>query len=203
MAAKAVFALGLDFGTNSARALLVDAHNGREVATAAADYPSGIEGVFSHKKDPNVARQQPGDYAVAMTRCVKAAVKEAGAVRGFSTERVIGIGVDTTASTPIPVDASVGAASAFPHRGGTVWTSELRVPTSRAVQVLREDSVHFCLRGCTFTASARTEVGTNRGTTRWCPLQDKYCSLSSSSAVECFRGSNGSTICNIASGIVS
>ena len=106
MAAKAVFALGLDFGTNSARALLVDARNGREIATAAANYPSGARGVFSHEKDPNVARQHPGDYALAMTRCVKAALKKAGAVRGFSMERVIGIGIDTTASTPIPVDAS-------------------------------------------------------------------------------------------------
>ena len=41
MARKKAFVLGLDFGTNSARALVVDPANGKEVATAVADYPSG------------------------------------------------------------------------------------------------------------------------------------------------------------------
>ncbi len=106
MAAKAVYALGLDFGTNSCRALLVDLRNGREVGTAVAKYPSGTDGVILDRKDPNVARQNPADYASAMTKCVKAALRDAGKTRGFSADKVIGIGVDTTASTPIPVDES-------------------------------------------------------------------------------------------------
>ncbi len=106
MGVKVDYALGLDFGTNSARALLVDIRNGREIATATAGYPSGLDGVFSQKKDPNVARQHPGDYGRAMARCVKDALKKAAAVRGFRADRVVGIGVDTTARTPIPVDAS-------------------------------------------------------------------------------------------------
>lgn len=105
MAAKRVFVLGLDFGTNSARVLIVDPANGREVATAVANYPSGQAGILLDKKDPNVARQDPNDWLVAMTRATKAAIRAAKKTGGFSPERIVGIGVDATASTPLPVDA--------------------------------------------------------------------------------------------------
>lgn len=105
MAARVAYGLGLDFGTNSVRALLADVRDGREVATAVADYPSGQAGVILDKKDPAVARQHPGDYAVALTKCVKAALRQAAKLRGFKPERIVGIGVDTTASTPLPIDA--------------------------------------------------------------------------------------------------
>jgi len=99
------YVLGLDFGTNSARALIVDPANGKEIATAVANYPSGEAGVILDGKDPNLARQDPMDWLVAMTRCTRAALNKAKAVRGFSPDRIIGIGVDATASTPLPVDA--------------------------------------------------------------------------------------------------
>ncbi|MBI4582259.1 MAG: ribulokinase [Planctomycetes bacterium] len=100
------YCLGLDFGTNTARALIVDPANGREVATAVAPYPSGEAGIILDRKDPNVARQNPGDWLTAMTRCTRAAVKAAKAVdRGFDPAKIIGIGVDATGSTPLPVDA--------------------------------------------------------------------------------------------------
>jgi L-ribulokinase len=97
--------LGLDFGTNSVRALLVDLRTGRALASAVANYPSGTAGVLLDRRDPNLARQNPGDYAQALTRCVRATLRQAAKRRGFSPDRVIGIGVDTTASTPLPVDA--------------------------------------------------------------------------------------------------
>jgi len=56
------YALGLDFGTNSVRALIVDPANGREVATAVANYPSGRAGIILDPKDPNLARQKPDDW---------------------------------------------------------------------------------------------------------------------------------------------
>lgn len=105
MPRRAAFSLGLDFGTNSVRALIVNVRDGREIAAAVAGYPSGEAGILLDKRDPNVARQNPADYHSAMQRCVKAALRAAARVRGFTPERIIGIGVDTTASTPIPVDA--------------------------------------------------------------------------------------------------
>ena len=54
------YTLGLDFGTNSVRALIVDVRNGREVATAVFDYPTGEAGIILDPSDPNLARQHPG-----------------------------------------------------------------------------------------------------------------------------------------------
>ena len=102
----AKYTIGLDYGTNSVRALLVDAANGREIATAVWDYAHGTEGVIL-SNDPNLARQHPGDYVrggeIAIKRVLAGARRK---VKGFRPEQVIGIGVDTTGSTPLPVDAA-------------------------------------------------------------------------------------------------
>ena len=98
------FAIGIDYGTNSVRALIVDVANGAEVATAVFQYPSGIAGVLQDPKDPNVARQNPNDYIKGFARSVSQAVKAARRKKGFHSDRVVGIGIDSTGSTPIPVD---------------------------------------------------------------------------------------------------
>jgi len=98
------FAIGVDYGTNSVRALVVDVADGREVATHVFDYPSGQDGILLDAKDPNLARQNPADYIEGFYVSVREAVAAAGRKRGFRPENVIGIGVDTTGSTPIPVD---------------------------------------------------------------------------------------------------
>ncbi len=98
------FAIGVDYGTNSVRALSVDVADGAEVATHVYDYPSGEDGILLDPKDPNLARQNPADYIEGFYQSVCGALAAAGRRRGFRPERVIGIGVDTTGSTPIPVD---------------------------------------------------------------------------------------------------
>ncbi len=98
------FAIGLDFGTNSVRALVVDVADGSEVAAHVSEYSSGEAGVLVSSKDPNLARQNPADYLEGFYSSVKRAVAAAKRKRGFSVEQVIGIGVDTTGSTPVPVD---------------------------------------------------------------------------------------------------
>ena len=100
------FAIGLDFGTNSVRALVVDVADGSEVATHVTEYPSGEAGVLLSRKDPNLARQNPADYIDGFYHVVKRAVAAAQRKRGFRAEHVVGIGIDTTGSTPIPVDRS-------------------------------------------------------------------------------------------------
>jgi L-ribulokinase len=103
MAGKA-YALGLDFGTNSVRALIADVSDGAEIATAVAGYPSGQEGILLDPKNDHLARQDPGDWLTAMEAAVKKAIRIAKAKPGFSPQQVIGIGVDTTGSTPLPLD---------------------------------------------------------------------------------------------------
>ena len=99
-----MFTLGIDFGTNSVRALVVRCADGAEIVTAVVNYPSGHQGVLLDPRDHNLARQHPGDYLFGLEQSVRAALAAAKKARGFSTEKVIGIGVDTTGSSPIPVD---------------------------------------------------------------------------------------------------
>src|SRR5260221_7019404 len=98
------FTLGIDFGTNSVRAVVVDCSNGREIGSRVIDYPSGKRGVLLDPRDPNLARQHPGDYFYGLQRSVQGALAAASTVVGFSRNEVIGIGVDTTGSSPLPVD---------------------------------------------------------------------------------------------------
>ena len=101
----AKYALGLDFGTNSVRALVVDIGNGNEVGTAIYGYPGGDAGILLDPKDANLARQNPADWIIGIETVVPAALAEAKKkVKGFALADVVGIGVDTTGSTPLPVD---------------------------------------------------------------------------------------------------
>lgn len=104
-ALRARYTLGLDFGTNSVRALIVDVKTGREIGTAVHDYISGEAGIILDDRDPNLARQDPAEYvkglAIAVRRAAAAARR---ADRRFNPKNIIGIGVDTTGSTPLPVD---------------------------------------------------------------------------------------------------
>jgi L-ribulokinase len=103
---SAQYTIGLDYGTNSVRALVVDTANGHEVGTAVWNYAHGTAGVIL-SRDPNLARQHPADYVKGAEITIKKALADAQKnVRGFKPEQVTGIGVDTTGSTPLPVDAN-------------------------------------------------------------------------------------------------
>lgn len=99
-----MFTLGLDFGTNSVRALIVRCRDGAEFGSGVVAYPGGNEGVLLDRRDHNLARQHPGDYLFGLKASVKIAITEAKKKRGFSPDKIVGIGVDTTGSSPIPVD---------------------------------------------------------------------------------------------------
>ncbi|MBN1418218.1 MAG: ribulokinase [Planctomycetes bacterium] len=94
--------IGIDFGTNSVRALVVDVATGEERGTCVANYASGDQGVIGDPGNPHVARQHPRDWLEGLEESVRGALADA---RGVSPDDVIGIGVDTTGSTPLPVDA--------------------------------------------------------------------------------------------------
>ncbi len=98
------FSIGLDFGTNSVRVLLVDVSNGDEIATYVHNYESGDAGIITDSKDSNVARQSPVDWINGMETSIKKVIAKAKKKKGFNPENIIGIGIDTTGSTPVPVD---------------------------------------------------------------------------------------------------
>lgn len=103
-------AIGLDFGTNGVRALLVDTANGDELAQSVYGYPSGHQGVLLGD-DPNLARQNPADYVSGIHHVLKEVVAE------HDPGTVVGIGVDTTGSSPMPLDRSNQPLGLLPQFG--------------------------------------------------------------------------------------
>ena len=99
------YSIGLDYGTNSVRGLLVDVQSGEELAASVFPYPHGKAGILLDPRDPDVARQHPQDYLDGAEFVIKDIVSQAGSRPGFAPDQVIGLGVDTTGSTPIPVNA--------------------------------------------------------------------------------------------------
>ena len=94
------YVIGLDYGTDSVRSVIVDTGNGGIVGTAVFEFPRWEKGLYC---DPsaNRFRQHPLDYIEGMEQSVKEAI------RGLSSEivdNIVGITVDTTGSTPIAVD---------------------------------------------------------------------------------------------------
>jgi L-ribulokinase len=105
------YALGLDYGSDSVRALLVNARTGEEVATQVVYYPRWSKGLYcSAAKDQ--FRQHPSDYTEGLTQAVQGLwdVAPKGAA-----QQVIGVSVDTTGSTPIALDRDGVALALLPE----------------------------------------------------------------------------------------
>ena len=98
------YALGLDYGTNSCRCLIVDLADGREVESCVFNFPSGEAGILLDPREPNLARQNPQDYVAALGVVPRTIRRARKADRRFDPAQIVGIGVDTTGSTPMPVD---------------------------------------------------------------------------------------------------
>jgi L-ribulokinase len=98
------YAIGLDFGTESGRALLVDVADGREVATAVHTYADGVLDEHLPGSDeplpPDFALQNPADYVEVLRVTIPAVLAEGG----VDAEDVIGLGTDFTACTMLPID---------------------------------------------------------------------------------------------------
>lgn len=98
------YTIGVDFGTLSARAVLVEVPSGREVAAAVYEYPHGVmdKQLPSGRRLPSDwALQDPADYLQALGHTIPAVLREAG----VSPDDVIGVGTDFTACTVLPVKA--------------------------------------------------------------------------------------------------
>ena len=101
-----MFTIGIDYGTNSVRALVVRTKDGTELGTGVVNYPSGTQGVLLDPKDHHLARQNPADHLLGLEKSIKLALAQAKKTKGFDARQVVGLGVDSTGSSPIPVDAT-------------------------------------------------------------------------------------------------
>jgi L-ribulokinase len=121
-----MYTLGIDYGTLSGRTVLVDTADGREVASAVLDYPHAVmdQQLPSGKPlPPEWALQHPQDYLDVLTTTIPAVLEQSG----VSPNEIVGIGIDFTASSPLPVKADgtplcfLAAYADEPHAYVKLW----------------------------------------------------------------------------------
>jgi L-ribulokinase len=100
------YSLGIDFGTNSVRTVIVDLQHGQEITSKSIEYPSGEHGVLLDRRQPHLARQYPGDYADSLKKVMKLTMEKVSDL-GISPSNICGIGIDGTGSSPLPVDETL------------------------------------------------------------------------------------------------
>ncbi len=98
---KNKYVIGMDYGTDSARGVLVDTGTGSIVATAVCNYPRWAEGKYCVPAE-NQYRQHPLDYLESLEQVVKEMLQS---VHGIAVAQIVGISFDTTGSTPVLTDA--------------------------------------------------------------------------------------------------
>lgn len=113
-----MYTIGIDFGTESGRALLVDVRDGRELATAVHPYSNGVidEHLPGSEKalPPDWALQDPLDYIEVVKQTIPAVLKESG----IDPADVVGVAIDFTACTMLPTKAD-----STPLRSLPEWTN--------------------------------------------------------------------------------
>lgn len=96
------YVIGVDFGTDSVRVVVINATNGVELASSVSWYPRWKSGLYCDAS-LNQFRQHPLDYIESLTTAVKDCVN---ALDPLITNNIVGLSVDTTGSTPVAVDKS-------------------------------------------------------------------------------------------------
>ena len=136
------YAIGIDFGTESARAVLVSLSDGAEIASAVSAYGDGV--IDEHLPgsgiplEPDWALQNPVDYVTAVQQTVPAVLKESG----VRAEEVIGVGIDFTACTMLPTLAdgtplcTLDAYRHHPHAWVKLWKHHAAQPEANRLNAI-------------------------------------------------------------------
>jgi L-ribulokinase len=98
---KDLFVIGVDYGTDSVRSVIVDTRNGRELASSVFNYPRWQQGLYCSPAQ-NQFRQHPLDYVEGLEQTIRNCIKQAGGASVASAIKAIS--VDTTGSTPVAVN---------------------------------------------------------------------------------------------------
>ena len=95
------YVIGIDYGTDSCRALVVDSENGREIASAVCHYPRWKKGLYCDARSQRY-RQHPLDYIESLEKAVREAL---AAISAEMPGEICALAFDTTGSTPVLTDA--------------------------------------------------------------------------------------------------
>jgi L-ribulokinase len=95
--------IGVDYGSDSVRSVIVNASNGEEIASSVFEYPRWRDGLFCVPAE-NQFRQHPQDYIDGLEATIKDCIAQAGGAAVAAS--IKGLSVDTTGSTPVAVDRS-------------------------------------------------------------------------------------------------
>ena len=138
------YVIGVDFGTLSARALVVRVSDGAEAGTAVSEYPHGAidRSLDGHGElPPDWALQDPADWTLALSQTVPAAVRDAG----IDPAQVIGIATDFTASTCMPALADgtplcqLPGLAARPHAYPKLWKHHAAQPHADRINAVAHE----------------------------------------------------------------
>jgi L-ribulokinase len=142
--ARDKFTIGIDYGTESGRAVVVRVRDGQELGSAIVPYPDGVidEKLPAGPKLPHDwALQNPRDYLRVVEKGVPKAMKEVGA----RAEDVIGIGTDFTASSPLPTKSD-GTPLCFlpqyrkhPHAWVKLWKHHAAQPEANRINQIGQE----------------------------------------------------------------
>lgn len=99
---KEAFVIGVDYGTDSVRSVIVNTRSGEELVSAVYYYPRWRDGLFCNAA-LNQFRQHPLDYIEGLENTIKECLQKAGAAVAAAVK---GISIDTTGSTPVAVNAA-------------------------------------------------------------------------------------------------
>ncbi len=148
-----MYSLGIDFGTNSVRALILDLGSGEEIASETAEYSSGEKGILLENSNPHLARQNPADYLASMERAVSQTVSMAKE-KSVPPDQIVGIGTGATGSTPLPVDKNVQPLAFHPEFNNNLnaqawlWRDHTSVEEAQAITSLAADIRPQYLKKC-------------------------------------------------------
>jgi len=146
---KEKFAIGIDYGTESGRVVVVRVRNGEEAGAAVIPYPDGVidEKIPGGPRlEPDWALQNPRDYLRVVEKGIPRALKAAG----VRPDAVAGVGTDFTASTPLPTKAD-GTPLCFlpehrkqPHAWVKLWKHHAAQPEANRInEIGRERDEEF------------------------------------------------------------
>ncbi|MFT3705500.1 MAG: ribulokinase [Agriterribacter sp.] len=107
---KDCFVIGVDYGTDSVRSVIVNAANGNEVSSSVFYYPRWKDGLYCDAAD-NRFRQHPLDYTEGLEITIQDCIRQAGAAVAIGIKA---ISIDTTGSTPVAVDKTGTPLSLLP-----------------------------------------------------------------------------------------